>query len=616
MSKTDAAMLLVLVAVAVLIAVTVIRSLQESADAKHREEERRLYQERKQQQELHHLLGRVERYFPFVKPYLKPHLEQGLNVAEALPKALADVPGIVIGTTQFDLPAVLAHAERNKHLWIISRSGFGKTSILTRIVAQDVLEGRGFMACSPEHEWFRDFVLGIIPESRAEQVVYFAPGRDCPLTLNFLQVEEGDDPSRVAADLAIVLRRATGEEHFGVRTGPIADNALRALVGKPGATLLSIVRFFRDERYREEILGSGCDPYVVDFFRHTYPRLPRGSELPLLYRLDQFLGRRSIRQCLCNPVSSFSIRRVLAENLILLVDLGNLDEDTQRLLGGLFMAKAQLAAFRREAVPESQRTMFPIIIDEFQVSAVASEAALRTMLSRGRRMGCALCVANQHPGQLPKALRDELLGNISSLIVMNTDHADAAALSRELLHIPPGSDVPVPVPTEHIVTQRVGEGVCRFGSGAYALMVKMKQPIREQAQERGERIRRVSWATHGIPAALALEQGPGTTSLALRSSTPGASAEPMLPSVSDLSEVELRYLQAVVENPGQASAEYGKLVGLNGTRAAAVRKKLVERGFVREHRLARKAAGKPALILEPLEPARQAVGAAAKEPSP
>jgi hypothetical protein len=306
---------------------------------------------------------------------------------------------------------------------------------------------------------------------------------------------------------------------------------------------------------------------------------------------------------------------VLAENLILLVDLGNLDEDTQRLLGGLLLARVQLAAFRREAVPESQRTMFPIVIDEVQVAAAASEAALRTMLSRGRRMGCALCVANQHPAQLSKALRDELLGNISSLIVMNTDHADATALARELLHIAPGSDVPEPVPVEHIVTQRVGEGVCRFGSGAYALMVRMEPPIPEQPRERGERIKRISWQTYSAPAAAEPEQDLRTTqSRAGSSARPSPSAKPSPRPVSDLSDIELRYLKAVVANPGQASAEYAKLIGLNGTRAAAVRKKLVEKGLVREHRLARKAAGKPALILEPLEPARRATQAAGKEP--
>jgi hypothetical protein len=591
----------VLVFIAFLLAPRLLWAWRQRADARRRAAERLAYEERKREQEQQRFMEQAERYYPFIGQFLQPLLDRGVEPAAALRQALAAVPGVTIGITQHGLPAVLAHQERVKHIWLVARSGFGKTSVLTNVVARDLLEGRGLCAVCCETEWFRDYLLGLVPESRINDVIYLAPGQDdCPLTFNPLQVEAGDDPTRVAAELALVLRRAVGEEQSGVRTGPIIRNVLTALTGRPGVSLWSILRFFRDEKYRESVLQDGCDPYTLEFFRETFPRLPRGSELPLIYRLDQFLGRRSIQRCLCGDESSFSVRRALAENLILFVDLGNLDPDSQNLIAGLFLSQLQLAAFRRENVPQSRRPMFPVFIDELQ-TVTAAEAALLTMLARGRRMGLAICAANQHPGQLSKSLRDGLLGTISSLLVMNVDAADASALRKELLYIPDGGDAPECVPVEHIVTQRVGEGVCRLGSGAFSLMVKLTQPIPEQPRERGEAVKRRSWETFGArpsPAAPMPSADPPSTA------THPADAPPP---ADELSETDLRFLRAVVVAPGQASAEYAKAAGLNGTRAAETRKRLVERGYLKEHRLARKTTGKPAMILEPLEPALQAI---------
>lgn len=582
---------------------------QRRGDTRRREAARVAYQDRRRTEAEQRFLQDAERYYPFIGAHLKPRIDRGERPIAALRGALASAPGVTIGTTEHGLPAILADSERTKHLWIVARSGFGKTTIMTHMVASDLAVGRGLCAICCETEWFRGYLLALVPESRARQVIYFAPGRgDCPLTFNPLAVEADDDPTRVAAELSLVLRRAVGEEQFGVRTGPIATNALNALVGRPEATLENVLLFFSDDRYRNQVLSECRDPYVVTFFRDTYPRLPKGSELPLVYRLDQLLGRPSIRRCLCQSNSSFSIHRALTEGLILFVDLGNLDPDSQRLIGGLFLSQLQLAAFRRERVPQSQRTMFPIFIDELQVVAAASEAALLTMLARGRRMGLALCAANQHPGQLSKSLRDGLLGTISSLAVMNVDAADAASLRKELLYVPAGGGTPECVPVEHIVTQRVGQAVCRFGSGAFSLEVKTTPPIPEQPMERGAAIRRASWQAFGnnVRTGAPAQARPRGTA-----STPTDDCRAV--GSRGLSDAEVRFLKAVVADPGRPSAEYARAAGLNGTRAAAVRKGLVARGLVREHRLARKASGQPALIIEPLAVARD-VMAAAEDP--
>jgi hypothetical protein len=229
------------------------------------------------------------------------------------------------------------------------------------------------------------------------------------------------------------------------------------------------------------------------------------------------------------------------------------------------------------------------------------------LLSRGRRYGLAITLANQFPSQVPLDVRDEILGNVATVVSFDLGSKDAEVLRKQLLYRPLEGEPVRPVPLEALVNQPVGRAVAKLGTGALAFQLHVDPPVKVPPIEVGRLVQQGSWKRFGTTP--------------LKSSTPPEPASPVVaiaptPAIRfDLAEVELRYLKAVVANPGQASAEYARLVGLNGTRAAAVRKKLVEKGLVREHRLARKAAGKPALILEPLQPARQAVQAAAKEPS-
>ena len=76
----------------------------------------------------------------------------------------------------------------------------------------------------------------------------------------------------------------------------------------------------------------------------------------------------------------------------------------------------------------------------------------------------------------------------------------------------------------------------------------------------------------------------------------------------DHSDADLRYLQAVINNPGTPSSALAKLARMSPTRAKAIPSRLVELGYVREHRVSTGKRGRAAIILEPLEPALQLVG--------
>src|SRR5262245_5889387 len=425
---------------------------------------------------------------------------RGESPEEALRRAFEEVEATRIGTTSFDFPALLPLAERRKHLYVVGKTGSGKTTLLSHLLAEDLEAGRGVGVIAPEAELFRDVVLPMVPEHRADQVVYFAPGRpENPVTFNPLAVEEGEERSRAAEELFAIFKRAVGEEELGARMGPILGNAFACLTGRTGSTLFDVKRLVEEPAFREKVAGEAGDPYLREFWTKTYPGYPKGAHLPVVNRLDQFLRPPAVRRALCHPRSSFSIRRALAEGPILLIDLGGLAPDSRQLLGQMLLAKFQLELMRRERAKEEERRPFHLYADEFQTFAGAAQGTWQELLSRGRRYGLALTLAHQHPSQLPGALQDEMLGNVASLVVFALGAKDAQVLRKELVEPAEDGGGAGPVAIEALVTLKAGEAYGRLGGGAWALPVRTLAPRDGGESGAGERIREVSWSRFGVP---------------------------------------------------------------------------------------------------------------------
>jgi hypothetical protein len=444
------------------------------------------------------LLTDIDRYFPFLLEPFRAGVDAGKKPEAAFTDALVNLEAVGLGTTFYDLPALLPLTERRKHLYVVGKTGSGKTSLLLHLIKDDLEEGRGICVVAPEAELFRDWLLPLVPEWRAEEVIYFAPGNPKnPVTFNPLAVENGDDKGRAAEDLFAIFKRAVGEEEFGARMSPILANAFACLTGRPGATLWDVKRLLEDPAYQNEIAASVLDDYLREFWLKTYPSFPKGSHLPLVNRLDQFLRPLPVRRALCHPESSFSIRRALAERQILFLDLSGLAPDSMLLLGQMLLAKFQLELMRREAIPQEKREPFYLYADEFQAFAGVAEGTWRELLSRGRRYGLGLTLAHQYPSQLPQGLQDEIFGNVASIVAFNVSAKDAQAVRKEFLEEPMTLTLAEarPVPLERLVALRPGRAMARLGGGAFALPLMTKEPLEAPLAAHGERIREVSWAS-------------------------------------------------------------------------------------------------------------------------
>jgi hypothetical protein len=471
------------------------------------------------------------------------------------------------------------------------------------VIDHDLQHDHALLIITFEHGYVERDVLPRIPLRRAKEVVHLSLDPDNPTAWNVVSPEDGESPETVGLELGHAMRMARNEPSIGGRSDAIERNLCRAIVHYPFASLLSIRPFLEDKAFREEVLKYGADEECRAFWQRIFPKFPPSAILPLLVRVDQFINSRQIRKALCSPRSSFSLERSLNRG-ITIIELAGVDPDGGRLAASLILARVQAVLMRRERLPESERPFLSIVLDEFHLLATpGSEYVFRQLLSRLRRMNGAILLLSQHADQIPLPIRDEIFGNVGSLLSFAVGSKSATALAREMTVVSPETGAITPLRPELLVALPVGSGYARIGTGALAMPIKFRPPLERRPIEDGARVKAIAWQVNGRRDDAAV--------VPVRSTVPGIEglgAGTRSDAGTALTAIERKFLGAVILKPGQPSAEYAKALGLNGTKAAKIRKTLVGLGLIREHTVARKAQGKPALLLELTDEVPNALG--------
>jgi hypothetical protein len=445
-------------------------------------------------------------------PYLpKPRAADlsGEAIGDAIRETLSGFPS---HATLTDPPIPVPfppETERRRHLYIAGKTGSGKSTLLEHLIVEDLEEGRGVAVIGPEGEFFTR-LLAFLPPHLYGDLIYFAPANpECPHAFNPLEIAADEDPARAAEDLFTIFRRALADDELGPRMQPILQNSFAALVGRPGATLWDLKRLLEDPLFREDVARAVPDPYVRSFWLETYPRYPKGSDLPILNRLDAFLRPQAVRRALCQTSSTFSVREVLASGMVLLVDLFGLAEETRLVIGQSLLAKFQLELMRRELAGSSPPQTFYLYCDELQAVAGTSEGLWRELLSRGRKYGLAVTAANQFPAQLPAGLQNEIFGNVASLVAFALGNKDAQVLRKELLTVVPKKDRAAiePIDATELIELPVGTAYAKFAGGR-AVKIRVAPPRTLRDRKAAEKAIHHSWAAYDPPVAAVAPEAP------------------------------------------------------------------------------------------------------------
>src|SRR5712692_2786905 len=323
--------------------------------------------------------------------------------------------------------------DRFSHIYIIGKTGTGKSTLLETMALQDLARGSGFALIDP-HGDLVERVAGQVPQERQSDVIYFnASDPSMPYGYNPLRHVREDRIALAASGMMDVFKKMWPEA-WGVRMEHILRNVLMALLEQPDATMHDILRIFSDRTFRKKIARSLRNETVRTFLEKEFERFSSGYRAdgiaPIQNKVGAFLADPLLNRILTSSESDIHIRSVMDEGKVLLVNLakGRMGEDSSSLLGGLMVTTIGLAAFSRADTPPAERRDFFVYIDEFQSFTTL---ALANMLSELRNYRVGFTVAHQYLNQLEPDVRHAVLGNAGSIISFRVGVEDAPYLVRE-----------------------------------------------------------------------------------------------------------------------------------------------------------------------------------------
>jgi Helicase HerA, central domain len=342
---------------------------------------------------------------------------------------------ICVGSHYAGGSVMLAPDERARHLYLIGQTGTGKSTLLLNLIRQDLENGEGLALLDP-HGDLAISALQQVPRRRSNDLVYIDPA-DIERPIGFNPLARVPDPLKpVVTDGVVAAFRHVWPDSWGPRLDYILTNAVRALLDVPGATLLMLPRLLIDDGYRVPLIHRHvADPVVRAFWLNEYAAYSASFRIEAIAPIQNKIGKAlmvpSLRNMLAQPKSTITLRRLMDERAIIIVNLskGALGESTTHLLGALLTTAIAQAALSRVDVPAERRVAFHLYADEFQSFATESFALI---LSEARKFALTITAANQYLDILPDRLRSAVFGNVGAVIACRTGATDAPVLAEQI----------------------------------------------------------------------------------------------------------------------------------------------------------------------------------------
>ena len=404
---------------------------------------------------------------------------------------------------------------RRAHMYVIGKTGTGKSTLIANMIISDIREGRGVALIDP-HGDLAERVLDFVPKERIDDVIYFNPGDlEYPIAFNPLEQSSPHAHHLVTSGLISVFKKIW-PDFWGPRLEHILRHAIFTLLEYPGATLLDLPRLLTNKDFRYMVLKLVTNQQVREFWFSEFEKysawLRSEAISPILNKVGQFLTSLPLRNIVGQPENTFNLREVMDSGKILIVNLakGQIGEDNCALLGAMLVTKIQLAALSRADGPEEKRKSFYLYVDEVHNFFTLSFAGI---LSEARKYGLSLVLAHQYLDQLDDEMRAAILGNVGTLMAFRVGAEDAKYLAREFYPVFTEADL-VNLPNHRIYLKLMIDGVTSRPFSAVTLAAsEIEESFKEDIiEESRKRYAAKQKATKGIPVSENLSRPKKTNS--------------------------------------------------------------------------------------------------------
>src|SRR4030043_1004395 len=356
--------------------------------------------------------------------------------------APSEIPteGLFLGTSAYrgiKRPVHISDEDRRRHIYVIGKTGTGKSQMLIEMMLQDIKEGKGVCFIDP-HDTVRE-LLTMIPPERAEDVIYFYPGdTERPMGLNLLEAKNEDEQHFAATAVINMMYKLFDPYKTGI-VGPRFEHGVRnamltVMQGMEGGTFVEVMRVMTDSNFTQELLPQVPDQIEKRYWTDQIAQTADFHKSEVLdytvSKFGRFVTNKMIRNIIGQSQSSFDFRKIMDEGKILLIDLakGEIGEENSNFLGLVLVPRILMAAMRRQDTPEDERRDFYLYVDEFQNFATPDFAVI---LSEARKYKLNLTVSNQFIGQVEEDVKNAIFGNVGTIVSFRVGVTDANYLQHE-----------------------------------------------------------------------------------------------------------------------------------------------------------------------------------------
>lgn len=376
----------------------------------------------------------------FPNKTVETHHVRWLNAKNAPAPQEIPTEGLYLGTSRYrgdERKIHIKEDDRRRHMYIVGKTGTGKSEFLKEMILQDIEDGKGVCAIDPHGEFVED-ILELMPPERADDVIYFNPSDLLrPMGLNMMEAESEEQRHFVVGSVIGLMYKLYDPHRTGI-IGPRFEHAIRnamlTIMYVKGTTFVELVRILTDAKYVEELMPYIKDPVVRRYWTDQIAQTSDFHKSEVLdyivSKFGRFVTNKTMRNIIGQPESSFSFRKAMDEQKIILCNLskGILGEEDAKFLGLILVPKVLTAAMSRQDMPMAERKDFYLYVDEFQNYATEDFAVI---LSEARKYRLNLIVANQFVAQIDEEVKNAVFGNVGTMVSFRVGVPDANFLQHE-----------------------------------------------------------------------------------------------------------------------------------------------------------------------------------------
>lgn len=259
----------------------------------------------------------------------------------------------------------LALPDQLQHLYVLGKSGTGKTTLLQNLISQTMRSGHGCCLLDPHGD-----LAGALAVTLPSALYWDVSDAAAGFSFNPLRQPPMQYRNLAASGLLEAMKHLWADA-WGIRMEHILRNCFMALLETGGATLQDVLRLLQDKTYRAGIVARLKNEQVRSFWEDEYAaypaRLRAEAIAPIQNKIGALLSDPLMQNLLLGEGKPISFRKAMDDGQTIIINLakGKLGSDTSGLLGAMLVSQIGLAAFSRADTPEAKRRPFFLYADEF-----------------------------------------------------------------------------------------------------------------------------------------------------------------------------------------------------------------------------------------------------------